>query len=72
LLRKHLSISNSRVVGETFIFLFCVFIEFLQFNNILIYGNIFDPYHILMYTIGVILGLLVDITIINNFEKLIK
>ena len=44
-------------------------VEILQLNKIPIFGSTYDPMDILMYGIGVAMGVLLDFTIIENFEK---
>jgi hypothetical protein len=68
-LRKKLSVLHSRVVAAVSTFFFGVVVELLQLNNIHLFGNTYDPLDILMYATGVGLGLILDLTIINKFEK---
>ena len=68
-LRKKLTVYTSRIVGALFTFSFGVFVELLQLNKFALFGNTYDPLDILMYAIGVSLGLIVDLTIINWFER---
>ena len=68
-LRKKLTVYTSRIVGALFTFSFGVFVELLQLNKFALLGNTYDPLDILMYAIGVSLGLIVDLTIINWFER---
>jgi hypothetical protein len=41
----------------------------LQLNDIPVFGSTYDPLHIVMYGISILLGILLDFTIIDNFEK---
>ena len=41
----------------------------LQLNDIPVFGSTYDPLDIVMYGIGILLGILLDFTIIDNFEK---
>ncbi len=68
-LRKKISIVRSRVIGALFIFLFGIAIEILQFYEIKFLGSTYDPWDILMYGIGIVLGLLIDLLIVDKFEK---
>jgi hypothetical protein len=44
-------------------------VELLQFYEIEFLGRTFDPWDILMYGIGTGLGIAIDLTIIDKFEK---
>ena len=68
-LRKKISIVNSRVVGAICTFSFGVIVEILQLLKIDLFGSTYDPLDIVMYGIGVIIGIIVDYTIIDKFEN---
>lgn len=68
-LRKKISILKSRLIGAIFTFLFGLAVEISQFYEIKFLGSTYDPLDILMYGLGVILGLLIDFLIIDNYEK---
>jgi len=68
-LRKKISIAKSRVIGAMSTFLFGLIVEIMQLLKIKFLGNTYDPLDIVMYGIGVMLGLLVDYTIIDKFEN---
>jgi len=68
-LRKKISIVKSRVIGAMFTFSFGVIVEILQLLKIKFLGSTYDPLDIVMYGIGVVIGLLVDYTIIDKFEN---
>jgi hypothetical protein len=68
-LRKKISIVKSRVIGAMFTFSFGVIVEILQLFKIEFLGSTYDPLDIVMYGIGVMLGLLVDYTIIDKLEN---
>jgi hypothetical protein len=68
-LRKKISIVKSRVIGALFTFLIGLIVEILQLFKIEFFGSTYDPLDIVMYGIGVMLGLLVDYTIIDKFEN---
>ena len=68
-LRKKISVFNCRVIGAVFTFLVGTTVEVLQYNKINFLGATYDPLDILMYGIGVALGLILDFTIINRYEK---
>ena len=52
-----------------FTFIIGLTVEMLQLNNIPVFGNTYDPLDIVMYGIGILLGVLLDFTIIDKFEK---
>lgn len=68
-LRKKISIRNSRIIGAVFTFLFGLTVEILQFYKIKFLGSTYDIIDIAMYATGVILGLLIDFTLIDKLER---
>jgi hypothetical protein len=44
-------------------------VEILQLYKIEFLGSTYDPWDILMYLIGIGLGIVIDLTIIDRFEK---
>jgi hypothetical protein len=68
-LRKKISIVKSRVIGAIFTFSFGVIVEILQLLKIKLLGSTYDPLDIVMYGIGVMIGLFIDYTIIDKFEN---
>ena len=68
-LRKKTSIGKSRMIGAFFTFSFGIIVEILQLLKIKFLGTTYDPLDIVMYGTGIILGLLVDYTIIDKFEN---
>jgi hypothetical protein len=68
-LRKNIAVSKARIIGAIFIFSFGTIAEILQFYKIEFLGRIYDPWDILMYGIGVCAGIVIDLTIIDKFEK---
>lgn len=68
-LRKKISIGKSRMIGAFFTFSFGIIVEILQLLKIKFLGTTYDPLDIVMYGTGIILGLLVDYTIIDKFEN---
>ena len=68
-LRKRLAVRTSRWIGGTFTFLFGTFVEMLQYQEIHIFGNTYDPMDILMYAIGTIIGVILDVTLLNSLER---
>jgi hypothetical protein len=68
-LRKHTSVNKARITGAIFTFVFGTMVEILQSYHIEFLGSTFDPLDILMYLTGVGIGVLIDLTIIDKFEK---
>jgi len=68
-LRKSIIVKNARIIGAILTFAFGTTVEILQFYKIEFLGTTYDPCDILMYGIGVVLGIAIDLTIINKFEK---
>jgi len=67
-LRKKLIVKWSRLSGALFTFLIGIIVEVLQYHEIPVFGNTFDPLDILMYGIGILLGFFIDILIIDKIE----
>jgi len=68
-LRKKISVTKSRMIAALFTFSFGTTVEILQLNGINFLGRTYDPLDILMYAIGIGLGIVIDLTIINKLEK---
>lgn len=68
-LRKYILVNKARVIGAVFTFAFGTIVEILQFYKIEFLGRTYDSWDILMYGIGVVLGIIIDLTIIDKFEK---
>ena len=68
-LRKKIAVTKSRIIGAVFTLSFGTIVEILQLNKIEFLGSTYDPLDILMYGTGVGLGIIMDLTIINKFEK---
>lgn len=68
-LRKYTTVYKSRIIAAVFTFSFGTITEILQLNKIDFLGSTYDPLDILMYGTGVGLGVIMDLTIINGFEK---
>lgn len=68
-LRKKSSVIKARIIGAMFTFAFGTTVEILQFYEIAFFGSTYDSWDILMYGVGTSLGILIDLTIINLFEK---
>ncbi len=68
-LRKNISVNNARIIGAIITVAFGTIVEILQLYEIEFLGRTFDPWDFLMYAIGVGLGIVIDLTIIDKFEK---
>ncbi|MBI5539301.1 MAG: DUF2809 domain-containing protein [Bacteroidia bacterium] len=71
-LRKSISVNKARIIGAIFTVTFGTIVEILQLYKIEFLGSTYDPWDILMYTIGVGLGIAIDLTIIDKFEKQVQ
>jgi hypothetical protein len=71
-LRKQLPVNKARIIAAVINFAFGILVEILQLNEIEFLGSTYDPLDILMYFIGIILGIVTDLTIIDKFEKQIQ
>ena len=69
-LRKNIRVNKARIIGAIFTVTFGTLVEILQLYEIEFLGRTFDPWDLLMYVIGVGLGIVIDLTIIDKFEKL--
>lgn len=67
-LRKNISVNKARIIGAIFTAGFGTMVEILQFYEIEFLGKTFDPWDLLMYVIGVGLGIAIDLTIIEKLE----
>jgi hypothetical protein len=68
-LRKKTSVKKARIIGSIAPLIFGILVEILQFNKIEFLGSTYDPLDIIMYIAGIILGIVIDLTIIDKFEK---
>lgn len=68
-LRKHISVKKARIISALFVFVFGATVEILQFFDIEFFGSTYDPLDLLMYGIGIGLGIAIDLTIIDKLEK---
>jgi hypothetical protein len=68
-LRRKISITKSRVIGAMSTFLFGLIVEILQLLKIKFLGSTYDPLDIVMYGIGIMMGILIDYTIIDKLEN---
>jgi len=68
-LRKNISFNKARIIGAIITVAFGTIVEILQLYEIEFLGRTFDPWDLLMYVIGVGLGIVIDLTIIDKFEK---
>ena len=68
-LRKNISVNKARIIGAIITVAFGTIVEILQFYEIEFLGRTYDPWDILMYLIGIGLGIVIDLTIIDKSEK---
>jgi hypothetical protein len=68
-LRKNISVNKARIIGAITTVAFGTIVEILQLCEIEFLGRTYDPWDLLMYVIGVGLGIVIDLTIIDKFEK---
>lgn len=68
-LRKNTSVNKARIIGAIITFAFGTIVEIVQLYEIEFLGKTYDPWDILMYAIGIGLGFVIDLTIIDKFEK---
>ena len=68
-LRKNISVNIARITGSIITFAIGTIVEISQLYKIEFLGSTYDPWDILMYVTGIGLGILIDLTIIDRFEK---
>lgn len=68
-LRKNISVNKARIISAIFTFAFGTIVEILQFYEIEFLGRTYDPWDIVMYGIGIGVGIVIDLTIIDKLEK---
>jgi hypothetical protein len=68
-LRKKIAVNKARIIGALITFAFGTIVEILQLYEIEFLGRTYDPWDILMYVIGIGLGIVIDLTIIDKLEK---
>ncbi|MBC6491811.1 hypothetical protein BC349_12180 [Flavihumibacter stibioxidans] len=68
-LRRNLSVNSSRITGAIITFAIGIIVELSQLYGIELFGRTYDPWDIVMYAIGIGLGIAIDFTIIDKFEK---
>jgi len=69
-LRRKISVNKARFAGAIITFIFGIIVEILQLCEIKFLGSTYDPWDILMNGIGIGLGIVIDLTIIDKLEKL--
>ena len=67
-LRKHYRLSRSRWYGALGTFAMGIAVELLQFKGVPLFGRTFDPLDLLMYALGVGLGLGIDLWLLARWE----
>lgn len=68
-LRKIFTIGRSRTIAAFGVFAIGLVVEIAQYNKIHLFGSTFDPMDLLMYGIGIGLGMVLDLTIVERLEN---
>lgn len=68
-LRKKTTVTKARITAAIFCFGLGTMVEILQSHGYHFFGRTYDPLDILMYAIGIGLGLFIDLVILDRFEK---
>ncbi len=68
-LRKNISVKKARIISAIFTAVFGTIVEILQLYKIEFLGSTFDPCDLIMYVFGIGLGIVIDLTVIEKFEK---
>lgn len=68
-LRQYFTLNKARLIGIFSTFIFGVVVEILQANGIRFLGNTYDPLDILMYGLGIAIGVTLDLLIIDRLEN---
>lgn len=71
-LRKNVTVRIARIAGATATVAFGTLVEILQFYQFDFFGKTFDPWDFAMYAMGVGLGIVIDLTIIDGYERQIE
>lgn len=67
--RRLFSLRACRIVGAAAIVLLSCAVELLQYLGYSVLGTTFDPLDILIYFMGVGLGILVDVVVLSRYER---
>ena len=67
--RKHFSIKTSRGLAGLGTFSLGALVEYLQYLGLDFLGSTFDPWDLLMYGLGICLGLALDKGVLDRWEK---
>ncbi len=67
--RMKKAVNKTWITGALFTFAFGVIVEISQLYGIDFFGSTYDPWDIVMYVIGIGLGIVIDLTILDKFEK---
>jgi hypothetical protein len=68
-LRKYVSVKTSRVLAGLGTLGIGVTVEVLQYLDYHILGETYDPLDLLMYSLGIVLGLVIDFKILHPWEQ---
>ncbi len=67
-LRKYMTVNKARITGAIFTFALGTITEILQLHEVEFLGRTYDPWDILMYVIGIVSGIAIDLIIIEKLE----
>jgi len=70
--RDYFSKKTSRIAAAIFTFGFGTLVEILQYYKIDFLGSTYDSWDLVMYGSGTAAGILIDLTLIENWEKKAK
>jgi len=68
-LRKYFPVINSRIIAGLGTFVLGALVEYLQYRGLDFLGSTYDPWDLLMYAMGVGLGLVIDCLLLDRWEK---
>ena len=68
-LRKYFHKNTSRILAGVGTLAFGAMVEWLQYRGLDFLGRTFDPWDLLMYALGICMGLGLDILVLDRWEK---
>jgi hypothetical protein len=68
-LRKKLTLNQSRMFGALATFFIGITVEILQYFEMPVFGQTYDPWDFLMYALGTLMGFAFDTVILDRFEN---
>jgi hypothetical protein len=67
-LQQKLPLSISRFISVLMVMAIGSSVEIMQYFGIHVFGSTYDPLDFVMYILGVLLGWLIDISILRNYR----